>query len=34
MPDPLDRLSYADRLQLLAFDAELHRLPRPLIAAL
>lgn len=33
MLDLLDRLSQADRLQLLAFDAELRRLPRPLIAA-
>jgi len=34
MLDLLDRLSSADRLRLLAFDAELRRLPRPLIAAL
>jgi hypothetical protein len=34
MPDLLDRLSPADRLQLLAFDAELRRLPRPFIEAL
>ena len=32
--DLLDRLSPADRLQLLPFDAKLRRLPRLLIAAL
>jgi len=30
----LDRLSPADRLRLLTFDAELRRLPRPLVNAL
>ena len=34
MLDLLDRLSPADRLQLLAFDAELRGLPRPFIAAI
>jgi len=28
MPDHLSRMTPADRLKLLAFDAELHRLPR------
>ncbi len=32
--DWLGRLSPADRLQLLAFDAEFRRLPRPLLDAL
>jgi hypothetical protein len=34
MIELLTRLSTADRLELLAFDAELRRLPRPLIEAL
>jgi len=34
MLDLLDRLSAADRLQLPALDAELRRLPRPLLDAL
>jgi hypothetical protein len=34
MFDLLLRLSPADRLELLAFDAELRRLPRPLIEAI
>ena len=32
--DWLARLSPADRLRLLIFDAELRRVPRPLISAL
>ena len=30
----LHRLSHADRLRLLAFDAQLRQLPRPLLDAL
>ena len=33
-PDPYRSWSLSDRLQLLAFEAELARLPRGLIAAL
>ena len=33
-PDPYAHWSLSDRLQLLAFEAELAHLPRPLIAAL
>jgi hypothetical protein len=33
-PDPYAAWSLSDRLQLLAFEAELAHLPRPLIVAL
>lgn len=33
-PDPYARWSLSDRLQMLAFEAELAHLPRSLIAAL
>jgi hypothetical protein len=32
--EALSRLPLVDRLELLAFDAELRRLPRPLIEAI
>jgi hypothetical protein len=32
--EALDQLALEDRLELLAFDAELRRLPRALIAAI